>query len=307
MLSFRRKNIEEDRRLDSQHEVIKHGITNGRLIDPQIPVETTEYAIADICCGTGIWLEDVVNTILFNGSAKERKSYELVGFDTNAHAFRKDLSPSIQLIEQDCTKPFDAKYHCKFDLVNMRGLAYAIPEDQFSPLVENAIQLLRPGGYLQWLETDTRLFQTHSDSPEILKALKAINLERQERKLVSYMPHFMLQSLLDLESQKDFARFPPSGNTMSILKFSLMAGGFSRAAKSDDVAVNERFSETVLETVQLLLKSALLRIKSAGGTDESADSLQGLIDLITENSKDGKIKMGGLFPLLVAQKSSAGQ
>lgn len=148
MLSFRRGEVEEHRRLNSQHEVIKYGIANGQLIDPLIPVKNTHYAIADICCGTGVWLEDVANTVFASEHTAEGKSYELIGFDTDAHAF-KTSAAGIQLIEQDCTMPFDTKYHGRFDLVNMRGLAYAIPEEKFPLLISNAVQLLR--------ETELRL------------------------------------------------------------------------------------------------------------------------------------------------------
>ena len=66
----------------------------------------------------------------------------LVGFDTNPRAFRYDSKSSLQLIEHDCTTPFAAEYIGQFDLVNIRGLAYAIPEEKFIFLINNAIQLL---------------------------------------------------------------------------------------------------------------------------------------------------------------------
>ena len=140
MLGYRREDVEEDRRLNLQHVMITQAIMNGRLIHDTIPISEVKGAVADICCGTGIWLDDVANLLSASGQAES--SSMLIGFDSNPHAFRHSLSPSIQLIEHDCTKPFHADYIGKFDLVNMRGLAYAVPEQSFTNLIKNTMQLL---------------------------------------------------------------------------------------------------------------------------------------------------------------------
>ena len=140
MLGHRREDIDEDRRLNSQHGMITQAIMDGRLIHDKIPISGVRGTIADICCGTGIWLNDVASLLSAKGLAGS--SRKLIGFDSNPHAFRHGLDPSIQLIEHDCTKPFHADYIGKFDLVNMRGLAYAIPEQSFTDLIKNAMQLL---------------------------------------------------------------------------------------------------------------------------------------------------------------------
>lgn len=117
----------------------------------------------------------------------------------------------------------------------------------------------------------------------------------------------MLRALLNLDTKKDFAQLSPSEDAMSIVNFSLVPGGLSRVSQSNDDAVNEKFSEIVLETVQLLLKSSLLRTASQEHGDGSTDSLQRLMDLIDENRESGRIKMGGRFPLLIAQRSAGQQ
>ena len=142
ILSYRRDNAEEDRRLNSQHEVIKHAILDGLLIHPSIPTIEIKGAIADLGCGTGVWLDDLANTLFAGGHATRENSAMLIGFDPNAHAFDPNPAPGVQLIEHDCTKPFDDRYIGKFDLVNIRGLAYVLPRKSFSCLVENAVQLL---------------------------------------------------------------------------------------------------------------------------------------------------------------------
>lgn len=149
VLSFRRDDIKEDERLDWQHELIKHLIWGGQLIQASIPLNnlinnhSSNSRIADVGCGTGIWLKEVADIILPSAGNQEAAPPRLVGFDTNPRAFRyESTTPSLQLIEHDCTTPFAAEYIGQFDLVNIRGLAYAIPEGKFPLLIKNVIQLL---------------------------------------------------------------------------------------------------------------------------------------------------------------------
>ena len=142
VLSHRRDNVEEHRRLDSQHEAIKHAIMDGRLIHASIPVTQIRSAIADLACGTGIWLNDVADTLFADSHATGKSSPMLIGFDVNDRAFNPNPGPGVQLVQQDCTKPFDTSYVGRFDLVNIRGLAYALSGQSLSRVIGNAVQLL---------------------------------------------------------------------------------------------------------------------------------------------------------------------
>ncbi|KAI4149456.1 MAG: hypothetical protein L6R39_002506 [Caloplaca ligustica] len=142
VLTYRRNNIEENQRLDSQHQVIKHGILDGLLIHPSIPVAEASVMIADLGCGTGIWLDDVANTYFARVDMTKENHATLIGFDVNSLAFNTNPAPGVQLIEHDCTKPFDPRFTGRFDLVNIRGLAYALPSDGFSRFVQSAVQIL---------------------------------------------------------------------------------------------------------------------------------------------------------------------
>jgi SAM-dependent methyltransferase len=142
LLSYRSQDSEEDRRLNSQHDVIKHAILDGHLIHPSIPISSLQGSIADVACGTGIWLEDVRKTHFANFAEDLDHTQSLVGFDVNSHAFDATLDPSVKLVQHDCTCRFPPEYIGKFGLVNMRGLAYAIPREGFSRLLNNVIELL---------------------------------------------------------------------------------------------------------------------------------------------------------------------
>ncbi len=146
--SHNKHNVEEDRRLNSQHEVILTRLRTvyNILIHPSIRTSNSRNAIAEMGCGTGIWLDDVANTLFAGGHTSRDNSPLLTGFDMNAHASNPNPAPGVQLVEHDCTAPFDARYIGKFDLVNIRSLAYALPTKSFSCLVENATHLFKSDG-----------------------------------------------------------------------------------------------------------------------------------------------------------------
>ncbi|KAL8852517.1 MAG: hypothetical protein Q9221_002641 [Calogaya cf. arnoldii] len=330
VLSHRRDNAEEHQRLGTQHGVIKHAILDGVLIHPSIGGVGPNYAIADLGCGTGAWLEDVAKTYFANEDGKREVAATLIGFDINTHAFAPNMAPGIQLVEHDCTRPFDSPYIGKFDLVNIRGLAFALSRTTFPSLIEHAVQLLsqlhflqndnhladdytEPGGYLQWLETESQLWKAHPKTAEISKILDTINIERRQRDLVPNLPQFMLRQLLSLNPDADILP-SPNKEFMTITSFNLLPGGISREAQSQDTTLNRRFSATVLESMKLILDSMTIRKKSqiseksrskecAVDRDSSAEEIQQLMAYLDNIRESGKIMTGGYFPQIIARKA----
>ncbi|GLA06669.1 hypothetical protein AnigIFM60653_007609 [Aspergillus niger] len=286
VLSHRSKQTEEHERLNRQHNLIQQTFLNNQLLHPSIPLSSLKGGIADIGCGTGIWLHEVAQSLQSPGGASASPTTttlpSLVGFDLNAAAFPENPTPGIQLVQHDCTKPFDARYHGQFDLVNIRGLAYAITEEKLSRALDNALLLLRPGGYLQWTESEARLFKVFPETPDMLKAMEIIDLERRARDLVPY-----------------------------ILHFNLRPGGFCQDDADPDVCL--QFSDLLMESVSLFLHSALMRMEqqqSQNGTaaengnlrKSELDELRKLKASVSETIEAKHIRMGGIFPHLVAQK-----
>ncbi|GKZ93643.1 hypothetical protein AnigIFM63604_006128 [Aspergillus niger] len=286
VLSHRSKQTEEHKRLNRQHNLIQQTFLNNQLFHPSIPLSSLTGGIADIGCGTGIWLHEVAQSLQSPGGASASPTTttlpSLVGFDLNAAAFPENPTPGIQLVQHDCTKPFDARYHGQFDLVNIRGLAYAITEEKLSRALENALLLLRPGGYLQWTESEARLFKVFPETPDMLKAMEIIDVERRARDLVPY-----------------------------ILHFNLRPGGFCQDDVDPDVCL--QFSDLLTESVSLFLHSALMRMEqqqSQNGTaadygnlgKSELDELRKLKSSVSETIEAKHVRMGGIFPHLVAQK-----
>ncbi|KAL8924483.1 MAG: hypothetical protein Q9172_002648 [Xanthocarpia lactea] len=269
VLAHRRDDARECRRLNTQHEVIKHAILGGQLVHSSIRRMGTIDTVADLGCGTGAWLEDVANTYFAEDGEFKDSLATLIGFDVNALAFSHSTSAGIQLVEHDCTKPFDARYIGRFDLVNIRGLAFEFPRARFPCLIENAVPLMRPGGYLQWLETKAQVWKAYPDSAEIAKVLDAINSERRERDLLPDLPQFMLRQLL-ASSPKDEHSSYHAQEAMTITDFNLLPGGIGSELGSQDTALAQRFSDTVLESMKLVLDSIVIR-KMSQIPEESKD------------------------------------
>ena len=100
---------------------------------------------------------------------------------------------------------------------------------------------------------------------------------------------------------------------MSIINFNLLPGGISRQSYCDDIRWNERFSDTVLESMKAALNGSLTsndsqtaeerHAREAGTGQSESIKIRKLIRFIEKSQKSNSIKMGGLFPQLIAQKS----
>ena len=127
------------------------------------------------------------------------------------------------------------------------------------------------------------------------------------------LPHFMLQQFLPPISGSEKDQSQSSGAVMTIINFNLLPGGISKDFQRRKTNLNRRFSDTVLESIKLLLNAALIRKESLLETKAGSEKneigksertkLQTLMDSVDEIRKSDGIMMGGFFPQLVARKS----
>ena len=123
----------------------------------------------------------------------------------------------------------------------------------------------------------------------------------------------MLRQLLCLDEGADSSR-DLTREIMTITNFNLLPGGISRGLRSQDNTLNQRFSETVLESMKLVLDSILIRKmaqvpeemrgKEGGTYYIGLTETQWQINFIDDTRKAGNIMMGGHFPQIIAQKST---
>lgn len=102
---------------------------------------------------------------------------------------------------------------------------------------------------------------------------------------------------------------------MTLTNFNLLPGGICRGLASDQCSVNESFSETMLESLKLVLHGSLIRKKCqtkmvVGDDGQGQNELiarQRLMDYLDEVRESGTVIIGGYFPQVVAQKMTNAQ
>ncbi|MDI1491501.1 MAG: hypothetical protein OHK93_002710 [Ramalina farinacea] len=185
---------EESQRLNTQHQFMRQ-LANGKLVQPSVPL-TEVRAIADVATGTGIWIQEVAHEI---GTANN--DMDLVGFDISSQQYPKNGINDVDLVVHDVTKPFPKEHHGRFDLVNVRLLSYALESKDLQTAVKNIVDILRPGGYLQWQEIDAIDSWARPQTPNARSTIVCIISERMARGLT---PAFVIR----LASGKDIADQP---------------------------------------------------------------------------------------------------
>ncbi|KAL6414065.1 uncharacterized protein AUP68_00579 [Ilyonectria robusta] len=132
-------------RLDEQHLFTTKIL--GFLIHPNIPITSPTLKVADIGTGTGIWLLDVAKSL--------PSTCQLTGFDMSSSAFPPPQTwpPNVSLKIQDMFLPFPASEIGTYDVVAVRFVSSATPRAEWARAIENLMTLLKPGGWLQWIDS----------------------------------------------------------------------------------------------------------------------------------------------------------
>lgn len=139
------RDTSEAKRLELQHGYILN--CQGYYLHPDIPPLPAGTRIADIATGTAIWLREV---------AAAKPNVECHGFDISDIMFPASpaLPANVTLHLADIKKPLDERWTGYFDVVHVRLLQAALRIDDWGPVLRNIITLLKPGGWLQWMEDD---------------------------------------------------------------------------------------------------------------------------------------------------------
>ncbi|KAI0872117.1 S-adenosyl-L-methionine-dependent methyltransferase [Hypoxylon argillaceum] len=132
-------------RLDEQHFFTTK--TLGFLLHPNIPITSPNLKIADIGSGTGAWLLDIAESL--------PSTCQLTGFDISSSAFPPSQTwpPNVSFKIQDMYIPFPGSDIGAYDVVAVRFVSSATTRAEWSRAIENLIKLLKPGGWLQWIDS----------------------------------------------------------------------------------------------------------------------------------------------------------
>ncbi|KAL3440952.1 hypothetical protein BJX65DRAFT_314283 [Aspergillus insuetus] len=151
-------NHDASARLNLQHYWAT--LTCGYLLHPDIPV-SKNARIADIATGTGIWPISLSLTL--------PSSVQLNGFDITDAQFpaREWLPANVRLEKLDILAPIPEKLRGRYDVVAIRFFSLMVKDNDVGTLLGNLLSLLKPGGYLQWIEPDISASKAVSPRPDI--------------------------------------------------------------------------------------------------------------------------------------------
>ncbi|KAK3364347.1 S-adenosyl-L-methionine-dependent methyltransferase [Lasiosphaeria hispida] len=132
-------------RLDEQHIFTTKIL--GFLLHPNIPIPSPHAKIADIGTGTGIWLLDVAKSL--------PPTCQLTGFDVTPSAFPPSHKwpPNVSFQLHDMHRPFLPSELGTYDVVAVRFVSDATPRADWAHTIKNLMTLLKPGGWLQWIDS----------------------------------------------------------------------------------------------------------------------------------------------------------
>ncbi|KAI0426047.1 S-adenosyl-L-methionine-dependent methyltransferase [Xylaria sp. FL1042] len=158
----------ESGRLDFQHRFFDD-VMNNELLPLHIANELAENPsprICDVATGTGIWLKELAKTLPV--------SAELVGLDFDVSKFPEleELPPNVRLSFGNAYEPFPEEFRNRFDVVHLRHFVLAAKKDHCVPLVRNLLSLLRPGGWLVWVEASAVLASAEPPSEGLFQVQK---------------------------------------------------------------------------------------------------------------------------------------
>lgn len=136
----------------------------GYQLHPTIPAKKDSLKIADIGCGTGIWLIELAE--------KLPSTAQLDGFDISTAQFpaREWLPKNVNLTKLNALAPIPEHLIGKYDIVHIGLFVSIVQDDDPLPLLDNLLLMLKPGGYLQWDEGDLGGLYRLSPNPSISHA-----------------------------------------------------------------------------------------------------------------------------------------
>jgi SAM-dependent methyltransferase len=119
--------------------------TLGYILHPAIKVGS-EARIADVGTGTGVFLRDL---------AERHPDCHFDGLDISDEQFPNEVSKNVSFSVMDAKSAPPAELKGQFDVVTLRYVGPAMQaHDDWERVARNAFELLKPGGYVQWVELD---------------------------------------------------------------------------------------------------------------------------------------------------------
>ncbi|KAI4189678.1 MAG: hypothetical protein L6R41_001287 [Letrouitia leprolyta] len=132
-------------RLHHRHMLFK--IVRGYLLHPAVTLKPGAK-IAEIGAGTCIWPIDVSREL------RIPISVDAVDISMAQCPPPSWLPKNVRLVTHDVYQPFPSEMHGTYDMVHVQNWLCIWRTETSKTLIRNLLDLLRPGGFIQWSEQD---------------------------------------------------------------------------------------------------------------------------------------------------------
>ncbi|KXT16972.1 hypothetical protein AC579_7390 [Pseudocercospora musae] len=256
------RNKPESARLEQQHRLIVQNL--GFILHPRIEAAVPKEArIADVATGTGIWMRNL--------ALQAPSTWSFVGLDLSDAQF----PPSDQ--QGRCTfdvlnilEPIPDHFVQSFDVVHIRYLIAALKSHEWQIVAQNILRLLKPGGYVQWLESRFGYF-------EYLQSKPGVSTHHLNK---------LIQMMLDFEVPDD--KMLPSSVSPG-LRNTVQETGFTQV--QEDVFASDRVAEirkeTNLVSVQAVYQIVQQFVRQRGLGQEEQAAVDEIYEKAIQEIHDG--------------------
>jgi 2-polyprenyl-3-methyl-5-hydroxy-6-metoxy-1,4-benzoquinol methylase len=144
-------------RLTAQHFLLLRRL--GWLLHPEIEAQMRvrkTFEVADVACGNGVWSLDM---------AQQFPQARITGIDISPQQFPVPSTwpANVSMELHDIFHPMPQRYVGRFDVVHVRLIMAAVYWQDKDWVIHNILNLLRPGGWIQWTDAPVPLLQATSD------------------------------------------------------------------------------------------------------------------------------------------------
>ncbi|KAF2238545.1 hypothetical protein EV356DRAFT_505849 [Viridothelium virens] len=297
----------ESKRLDAQHKFLR-SLSKDYLVHPEIPWKNLN-AVADVATGTGIWLRELASSSEFRG-----KNTSFVGFDISPQQYptKEELEDGVELVVHDMTRPFPLEYHEQFDLVNVRLVSWVLQARDLEKTVRNIIQLLRPGGYLQWQECDPGDSWTAPETPISTSIINHLIPEKIARGLLPGIATPLIRTIQSLQTEVPQGHQNPNSFNSDSMRIRRLETVSTAHIQSAVVIAGKR--HVITGAALTLLEPSMRRKRAAAAAssipssekeqlDEDAQEIADLIDAIKREESDAVDNWNFEMTWIIARKA----
>ncbi|KAI1199431.1 UMTA methyltransferase family protein [Nemania serpens] len=152
------RDVLDNSRLNLMHSLWAR--SSRYVIHPSIPTNNPELYVAGVGAGTGAWLCDVSERLL--------KTAHINGLDISLDAMPplEVLPSNVILRHWDVRKEVHEDLVGVCDVIQIRFFIFVLLRDEVPSVVSKLVRMLKPGGYLQWVDSDNSHMYFKKTKPE---------------------------------------------------------------------------------------------------------------------------------------------